>query len=102
MFKAKMESLKYKPFRCCKFLASVFLSIGYFLLIQSMRAGEMSVIAPFRYTGLLFALAMGWTIWGDVPNAVAWAGIALLAGAGLYMLHSERTRAQAALEAAQD
>ena len=72
--------------------ASVFLSGGYFLLTVSMRGGEMSVIAPFRYTGLLFALVLGFLVWGDVPNALAWGGIALLVAAGLYVLHSERAR----------
>jgi drug/metabolite transporter (DMT)-like permease len=72
--------------------ASVFLSGGYFLLTIAMRSGEMSVIAPFRYAGLLFALLLGFVVWGDVPNALAWAGIALLVGAGLYVLHGERSR----------
>ncbi len=76
--------------------------MGYYLIIVGMRSGEMSVIAPFRYTGLLFALAMGWVIWGDVPNTLAWTGIALLLGAGLYVLHSERGRARTELEAAPD
>lgn len=80
--------------------ASIFLSGGYFLLTVSMRGGEMSVIAPFRYTGLLFALVLGFIVWGDVPNAVAWSGIALLVAAGLYVLHSERSRARPELEAA--
>jgi len=82
--------------------ASVFLSGGYFLLTVAMRAGEMSVIAPFRYAGLLFALVLGFAVWGDVPNALAWAGITLLVGAGLYVLHGERARARAALDAIQD
>jgi drug/metabolite transporter (DMT)-like permease len=82
--------------------ASAFLSAGYYLIIVGMRNGEMSVIAPFRYAGLLFALTIGWAVWGDVPNTLAWAGIALLVGAGLYVLHSERGRARAALEAAPD
>lgn len=66
--------------------ASVFLSVGYYLLILSTRAGDMSVVAPFRYVGLLFALVLGWAVWGDLPNALAWMGIGLLLGAGLYML----------------
>ena len=82
--------------------ASVFLSGGYFLLTVSMRGGEMSLIAPFRYTGLLFALVLGYLVWGDVPNALAWAGIALLVAAGLYVLHNERGRPRAELEAIQD
>ncbi|MBK8070780.1 MAG: DMT family transporter [Ramlibacter sp.] len=83
--------------------ASVFLCAGYYLLILSMRAGEMSLIAPFRYSGLLFALALGWLVWRDVPNLLAFCGIALLVAAGLYMLHSERPRQRAAaLDAASD
>lgn len=82
--------------------ASVFLSSGYFLLTVSMRGGEMSVIAPFRYTGLLFALVLGYLVWGDVPNAIAWGGIALLVVAGLYVLHNERSRARGELEPIQD
>jgi drug/metabolite transporter (DMT)-like permease len=82
--------------------ASLFLSAGYYLLIIAMREGEMSVIAPFRYTGLLFALLLGYVVWGDVPNPLAWCGIALLLGAGLYVLHGERSRARAALDAATD
>jgi drug/metabolite transporter (DMT)-like permease len=82
--------------------ASVFLSGGYFLLTVSMRGGEMSLIAPFRYTGLLYALLLGFLVWGDVPNAVAWTGIALLVGAGLYVLHSERSRVRPELEPIQD
>jgi drug/metabolite transporter (DMT)-like permease len=82
--------------------ASVFLSIGYFMLTISMRGGEMSLIAPFRYTGLLFALALGWLVWGDVPNALAWAGIALLVASGLYVLHGKRSRGRPDLAAVAD
>jgi drug/metabolite transporter (DMT)-like permease len=67
-------------------LAAAFLSGGYYLIVSSMRAGEMSLIAPFRYSGLLFALVLGYFIWGEVPNALAWGGIALLLGSGLYLL----------------
>lgn len=68
--------------------ASVFLSGGYYLLIVAMRSGEMSVVASFRYAGLLFALVMGYAVWGDVPNALAWSGIALLVAAGLYVVRA--------------
>jgi drug/metabolite transporter (DMT)-like permease len=71
-------------------LASVFLSAGYYLLTVAMRSGEMSLVAPFRYIGLLFALLLGFVVWGDVPNWMAWIGIALLVGAGLVVLHGER------------
>ena len=48
------------------------------------------------------ALGLGWAVWGEVPNALAWTGIALLVGAGLYVLHGEQSRARAQLDAAPD
>ena len=72
------------------FGASLFLSMAYYLLIVAMRSGEMSLVAPFRYSGLLFALLIGYVVWGDVPNLVGWAGIFLLAISGLLILRSER------------
>ena len=63
----------------------------------SMRLGDMSVIGPFRYSGLLVALVLGYLMWGDVPNALAWGGIALVVAAGLGLLQSERMRKQALL-----
>ena len=55
-----------------------------------MRQGQMSVVAPFRYSGLLFALLLGWLVWGEVPNTLAFCGIGLLVGAGLYMLRVKK------------
>ncbi len=81
-------------------VAAGFLASGYFLLVQCMRAGEVSLTAPFRYTAVLFAMVLGYGIWGEVPTGWAWLGIALLVGSGLYMLHSERGRNRtAALDA---
>ena len=70
--------------------ASLFLSAAYFLVIVAMRTGEMSLIAPFRYSSLLYALMIGWLVWNDIPNLLAWAGIALILLAGLAMLHVGR------------
>jgi drug/metabolite transporter (DMT)-like permease len=70
-------------------VAAAILSAGNFLIAAAMRQGEMSVIAPFRYAGLIVALALGYFLWGDVPNAVAAAGIVLLVGAGLALLRGQ-------------
>ena len=77
-------------------LAAVFLCSGYYTLILAMRSGDVSVIAPFRYSGLLFALLIGHVLWDEMPNLLAWIGIALLVGSGLTILHTERRRQQAA------
>jgi drug/metabolite transporter (DMT)-like permease len=54
------------------------------------------VVAPFRYSGLLFALGLGWAVWGDVPNPLAWGGIALLIAAGIVLIRHDRRRPLAA------
>ncbi|TXH48683.1 MAG: DMT family transporter [Burkholderiaceae bacterium] len=73
-------------------IASVFLSAGYYSVIAATRHAEVSVVAPFRYVGLLWALVIGYVVWGDVPNLLAWCGIALLIGAGLFMMRQQRRR----------
>jgi drug/metabolite transporter (DMT)-like permease len=77
-------------------MASIFLAGGYYGIVIGMRHGEMSVIGPFRYSGLLWALVIGFVIWGELPNTLAWTGIALLSGSGLYVVYSERLRATGA------
>ena len=94
----------WQPFGALEFgllaLASVFLTGGYYFIISSMRHGEMTLVAPFRYSGLLFALVLGYAVWGEVPNTLAWFGIALLIASGLYVLVSEKRRLPVAAAAA--
>jgi len=71
------------------------LSLGYFLLVKATRLADMSVIAPFRYTGLFTAVVMGYLVWGDVPNALAWGGMVLLVGAGLLMIGQTTPQSEA-------
>ena len=73
--------------------SSLLLAAGYQLLMISLRSGaEFSVIGSFRYASVLWAIAIGYVLWGDVPNLLAVAGIAVVVGAGLYILHRERVR----------
>jgi drug/metabolite transporter (DMT)-like permease len=70
--------------------ASLFLIGAYQLIIVAMRVAETSVVAPFRYTAIVWALLLGYALWGDVPNGMALAGIAVLVASGLYLMHRER------------
>jgi drug/metabolite transporter (DMT)-like permease len=73
--------------------SSLLLALGYQLALLAMRSGaEFSVIGSFRYASILWALAIGYVVWGDVPNAVALVGITVIVAAGLYILHRERLR----------
>jgi drug/metabolite transporter (DMT)-like permease len=80
-------------------IAAALLALGYWLIVNSMRHGEVSVVAPFRYSGLLVALTTGFIVWGDVPSPMAWSGIALLFASGIYLLHADRRRRIADLPA---
>ncbi len=77
-------------------LASAFLSSAYYLLIVAMRSGEMSLVAPFRYSGLIFALLIGYLVWGEIPNLLAWLGIFLLVVSGLMILREENRKTHTA------
>jgi drug/metabolite transporter (DMT)-like permease len=70
--------------------ASLFLALGYYCVIACMRAGEVAVVTPFRYSGMLFAVVLGWALWGTLPNAVAWAGIGLLMASGVYLVRAPK------------
>jgi drug/metabolite transporter (DMT)-like permease len=74
--------------------ASLFLIVGYLLIVDAFRHGDIATISPFRYTGLIWALGAGYLIWGDIPNALAFAGIVIVVGSGLYVLHRERIKAR--------
>lgn len=55
-----------------------------------MRTGEIPVVAPFRYTMIVSAIALGYLVWGHVPDPVSMLGIATICAAGLYLLYRER------------
>ncbi len=76
--------------------AAVFVLIGYYLSVQTMRVGDVSFIAPFRYTGLIWALILGWLVFGDWPLPSTLIGAAVVAATGLFTLYREQKLARAA------
>ncbi len=71
-------------------LAAVLLMIGYQFIIVAMRMGDISFVAPFRYTALLWAVTLGILMFGEWPDEAILAGAALVVGSGLYSLYRER------------
>jgi drug/metabolite transporter (DMT)-like permease len=80
--------------------AAGLLLVGYQFIILSLRSGEISFVAPFRYTGLLFSILLGFVIFSDIPDLAMISGSAIIVGSGLYMLYRERVvgRSKAAAE----
>ncbi len=73
-------------------LAAVMVATGSLFIVDAFRNTDASVIAGFRYAVVLMALATGYLIWGDVPDGLAFVGMALIVGAGLYTMHRQRVR----------
>ncbi len=69
--------------------ASVMIIGGYLFSIMVMRVGEISFVAPFRYTSLLWALILGWLIFGDWPQMITLIGAAIVVASGLFTLYRE-------------
>jgi drug/metabolite transporter (DMT)-like permease len=69
--------------------AAVLVAAANHMLIRALRLGEISVVSPYRYSAIVWATALGVAIWGDVPDAWAFAGTALIVAAGIYTFHRE-------------
>ncbi|MGE0558921.1 MAG: DMT family transporter [Burkholderiales bacterium] len=72
--------------------AGIFNGTAHFCIIDALRTGEASVVAPIRYTALLWAAALGFIVWGELPDLWLWAGAAVIVGSSLYMIRAERRR----------
>ena len=67
------------------------LNVGaHFLMIYALRLADASLVAPFKYTGLIWAFLLGWAVWGYWPDAWTVAGSALIVASGLYALERGR------------
>lgn len=72
--------------------AAVLVLIGYYALIECWRHAEISAVAPFRYTIVLWAMVLGYFFLGEVPSQLTVAGSAIVVATGLYTFHRERVR----------
>lgn len=70
--------------------AAIAVLIGYLTVIRAMRLGEVSAVTPFRYFGLLWALVLGWLVFGHWPHPVTMAGAGIVVASGLFTLYRER------------
>lgn len=70
----------------------VFGTAGHFLLILAFQRAPASALTPFTYVHLVFATMIGWIAFGDLPDALTFAGMALIAGSGLWLTWHERRR----------
>lgn len=66
------------------------LIVGYLASVMTMRVGEIGFVAPFRYTALLWAIALGWVSFGEMPDGLTLFGAALVVVTGIFTFWRER------------
>jgi drug/metabolite transporter (DMT)-like permease len=64
--------------------------IGQIMMTQSFRYADASIIAPFDYVSMIWAVALGWLLFGELPAAAVLAGSCIVVGAGIYVIWRER------------
>jgi S-adenosylmethionine uptake transporter len=75
--------------------SALFVMAGYFFSIQVMRTGDVSFVAPFRYTGLVGAMIIGFAVFDEVPTALTLLGAAIVIATGLFTFYRERQLSRA-------
>jgi len=81
-------------------LAACFLSSGYLCMVTTLRVGDISGTAPFRYSVMIFAILSGVLVFGEFPDGIAMLGMGLIVVCGLYAARREALRAQALSDSA--
>jgi drug/metabolite transporter (DMT)-like permease len=76
-------------------LASVALIGGYVFGVMAMRVGDIGFVAPFRYTSLLWAIALGWLVFSTLPDLTTLVGAGIVIATGIFTLYRERQLARA-------
>jgi S-adenosylmethionine uptake transporter len=77
-------------------LSALFILLAYVLTVQVMRMGDAGATAPFRYTGLLWALLLGYVAFGEWPTTITLFGAGIVVATGVFTYYRERALARAA------
>lgn len=79
--------------------AGFFLIFGHFFIFMAYRIGPTGVVAPFYYSFTVWAVISGLAVFGDLPNALALSGIALVVASGLAIVLLDERRRRLAVTA---
>lgn len=71
-------------------LVGVISMAGFLCLNRGVQLAMASVVAPFQYSSIVWAVVLGWTVFGDIPGAATLVGAAVIIAAGLFIALRER------------
>jgi drug/metabolite transporter (DMT)-like permease len=69
--------------------SSVLVGLAQYLMIEAFRLGEVGLISPFKYSSLIWAVIIGFIVWGDIPNYLVITGSVVVILSGIYLLSGE-------------
>lgn len=67
-------------------VAGLGFGFGIYLATDALRYADVSLLAPFKYIGVVWALVLGYWLWGEVPALLVIGGAVLIVGSGLLLL----------------
>jgi len=70
-------------------LCGVFAGFGHHFMIEAFRNAEAVLVSPFRYLTMIWAVLLGYLVWGHLPGTGVWVGVALVVLSGMYIFHRE-------------
>ena len=70
--------------------SSILVGVAQYLMIEAFRLGEVGLISPFKYSSLLWAVIIGFIVWGDIPGYFVLVGATILIISGVYLLRAEK------------
>lgn len=98
MWFAQTPMVMPEPVNIARLIAAVIVGVAaYYMLVAATRIGQMSLIAPFRYTRLVFALTIGLVVFDENPDALTLLGAAIIVTSGIYTLWREARLRRASL-----
>ena len=77
----------------------VWAAVSHICMTYALKFAPSSTLAPLHYFEIVMAVILGLTVFGDFPDTLTWTGIAVICGAGLYVIHRERLAARRRLAA---
>lgn len=75
-------------------LLGIFGALGQHFITEAFRNAPASVVAPFEYTAMLWAVMIDWVFWATWPATRIWFGSALVVACGLYLIWREKVQQQ--------
>lgn len=69
-------------------------AVSHMCMTYALKFAPSATLAPLHYSEIVAAVALGYLIFADFPNAMTWAGILIIVSSGLYVIHRERISAR--------